>query len=85
MLVLVAYECRSQEALWSYIQTPEMIQPVLETVDTGYFNNFLRQSIPLIHDSYTETVRTYSSVASLLEQLKCVAPQTVLLDAGQQA
>ena len=44
-------------------------------------DDFLWQSIPLIHGSHTEAVSvcTYGSAASLLEQLQRVAPETVLL------
>jgi len=55
------------------------MQPVLETVDTSCVNNFLRQSLPLIHDTHTETVCSYGGAASLLEQLQRMAPQKVFL------
>ena len=63
---------KEAEALWSHIQTPETIQPVLEALNTGSINNFLWEGIPFIHDSETEHFCPHGKVASLLEQLQCV-------------
>jgi hypothetical protein len=65
LLVLVVDEHRFKKLYGLMSRLQKTIQPALATVDIRCVNTSLRPSIPLIHDSYTETVCMYSSAEFL--------------------